>query len=90
MRVKVNRQGDAGGEGRGCEIAGDKVGVPLAALRETGGEVEVLQRSNGRHLEVTVWCHVVAARRNWWAASGEGKAFLGMVWAMFGWMKMKR
>jgi hypothetical protein len=39
---------------------------------------------------VAEWCHVVAARRNWVAASGEGKAVLGMVWAMFGWMKMKR
>ena len=50
----------------------------------------MLQRSNGGHLAVAVWCHVVAARRNWWAALGEGKAFLGMVWAMLGWMKMKK
>lgn len=56
--------------------------------------MQLLQRSNGRHAAVVAvvaeWCHVVAARRNWVAASGEGKAVLGMVWAMFGWMKMKR
>ena len=65
-------------------------GFLWAALGETGAAVQLLQRSNGRHLAEAAWCHVVAARRNWWAASGEGKAFLGMVWAMFGWMKMKR
>ena len=56
-----------------------------------GTAVRSLRRLIGRQAAaVAVWCHVVAARRNWLAASGEGKAFLGMVWAMLGWMKMKR
>ena len=60
------------------------------ARRGSGTAVQAIRQSNGGHLVVAEWCHVVAARRNWLAASGEGKAFLGMVWAMLGWMKMKR
>lgn len=57
----------------------------------SGAARKSLQQSIGCHAAaVAEWCHVVAARRNWLAASGEGKAFLGMVWAMLGWMKMKR
>jgi hypothetical protein len=78
------------GRGEGARLRVTRWGFVWTALREAGGEVEVLQRSNGGHLAVAVWCHVVAARRNWWAALGEGKAFLGMVWAMLGWMKMKK
>lgn len=59
--------------------------------RGSGTAVRSLRQSIGRHAAaVAEWCHVVAAARNWLAASGEGKAFLGMVWAMLGWMKMKR
>lgn len=58
--------------------------------RGRGAAGKSLQQSNGHHLVVAEWCHVVAAVRNWLAAPGEGKAFLGMVWAMLGWMKMKR
>jgi len=79
------------GRGEGARLRVTRWGFLWTELGETGAAVQLLQRSNGRHaVAEAAWCHVVAARMNWLAASGEGKAFLGMVWAMFGWMKMKR
>ena len=49
MRENVNRQGDAGGERRGCEVAGDKVGVPLDGTsrnRRRGWIAETVKRAS--------------------------------------------